>query len=285
MTPSRGPRRWPRRGIAWLGALVIGAIVVQAGYDILRSRDTAVAATVRELDAQARVLAEQAARSVQAVDVVLRHLENLHRSGTLKTLSDAELHTLLGEQAIGIGQLSGLGLFDARGLARALSWVHPPPPWSTIGRRPDFMRFSADPAREVVVGDTFRSQGDGVWFFPIARRLNAPDGRFDGVVAARCRIDYFQAFYRDVQPDPSTRIALLRMDGTLLARHPPLEAQLGKASARAAELFASAAAGEPVPALQKSPLDGTERFGALRVVPEYELVVVVTRDATAALAP
>ena len=73
-------RAWPRRGIAWLGAVVIGAIAVQAAYDIWRSRDTAIAATMRELDAQARVLAEQTARSVQAVDVVLRHLANEHLS-------------------------------------------------------------------------------------------------------------------------------------------------------------------------------------------------------------
>ena len=45
--------------------------------------------TGQELDAQARVIAEQTARSVQAVDVVLRHLAEQFRVGTLSALSAA----------------------------------------------------------------------------------------------------------------------------------------------------------------------------------------------------
>ncbi|WP_127996256.1 PAS domain-containing protein [Piscinibacter defluvii] len=274
-----------RRLIGALGALVIVAIVLQAAYDIWRSREAAIAATLRELDAQARVLAEQTARTLQAADVVLRHLASLHRQGTLAAMDGDALHALLREQAIGLGQVAGLGVFDAQGRSRALSWVNPPPDWSFIGQRPDFQRLAGDPGREVYIGDAFRSRGDGVWFFPIARRLTRPDGGFDGLVTGRCRIDYFQDFYRSVQPDASTRIALARLEGPILARHPPLDSALGRPQPQAAALFASVAAGEAVPALMKSPLDGTERFGTLRLVPEYELVVIVSRDAAAALAP
>ena len=34
-----------------------------------------------------------------------------------------------------------------------------------------------------------------------------------------------------------------------------------------------------------SPVDGVERFGALKLVPDYPLAVVVTRDVASALAP
>ena len=34
-----------------------------------------------------------------------------------------------------------------------------------------------------------------------------------------------------------------------------------------------------------SPLDGIDRFGALRLVPDYPLAVVVSRDADVAIAP
>jgi len=87
-----------------------------------------------------------------------------------------------------------------------------------------------------------------------------------------------------VLPDAHTRIALLHRNGTLMARHPPLESALGRQVPQMAEVLASALAGS-VPARAVSPLDGVERFGAVRMVPDYPLVVVVSRDVASALAP
>ena len=64
----------PQR-IAWGGGLFIAAIVGLSAYDVLRGYRSAVSDTGRELDTQARMIAEQTARSLQAVDVVLRHLQ------------------------------------------------------------------------------------------------------------------------------------------------------------------------------------------------------------------
>ena len=132
------PARWlaahaagSRRGIAALGALVIAAIVGLAGYDIVRSHRATVDDTGRELVAEARVIAEQTARSIQAVDVVLRHLAEQHRRGNLARLGAAELHALLREQAVGLVQADGLALHDARGEALAFSWLEPTPPISS----------------------------------------------------------------------------------------------------------------------------------------------------------
>ena len=66
-------KRWTR-AVPWIGGMFIAAIVALAGYDIVDSYRTTVANTGRDLDAQARIIAEQTARSLQAVDVVLRHL-------------------------------------------------------------------------------------------------------------------------------------------------------------------------------------------------------------------
>jgi len=67
-------RLWSRAGVAWAGGFFIAAIVAMAAYDIYRGYHEAVRNTMRELDSHARVVAEQTARSLQAVDVVLRHL-------------------------------------------------------------------------------------------------------------------------------------------------------------------------------------------------------------------
>ena len=96
---------------------------------------------------------------------------------------------------------------------------------------------------EVQLGDAGRSRIDGSAFFPIVRRLMTPAGDFDGTVSARGRIDYFQQFYRDVQPDPSHRVALLHRNGTLLARHPPMDEALGRRLPMVAEMLAASGPG------------------------------------------
>src|SRR6185436_571529 len=93
------------RHIAAFGAVFIAAVVALSGYDIYRSYNTAIADTARELDAHARVFAEQTARSLQAIDVVLRHLGEESRRGALGGLNDRQLHAYLREQAIGLVQV------------------------------------------------------------------------------------------------------------------------------------------------------------------------------------
>ena len=50
-------------------------IVGLAAYDIYRSYRITVSNTSRELETQARIIAEQTSRTIQAVDVVLRNLQ------------------------------------------------------------------------------------------------------------------------------------------------------------------------------------------------------------------
>jgi PAS domain S-box-containing protein len=277
-------RRW--LPLLWAGALFIGAVVSSAGYDIWRGYHAAVAATGKDLEARALVIGEQTARSVQAIDVVLRHLARQHRQGAFNGLDEAQVHALLREQSVGLVQSDGIALHDAAGRARALSWLHPVPvALADASGRAAFQRIRDDPVTDLVIGPTLPSRIDASVFFPMARRLTSTDGRFGGIVTARGRVAYFEAFYRDVQADPSARIALLHRDGTLLARHPPAPESLGKQFPVLNEMLAARSGGQPVPPRMVSPIDGRDRFGAVRVVPDYPLVVVVTRDAQAALAP
>ncbi|HVG04631.1 MAG TPA: PAS domain-containing protein, partial [Burkholderiaceae bacterium] len=108
--------------------------------------------------------------------------------------------------------------------------------------------------------------------------------KFAGTIAARGRIDYFQQFYRDVQLDKATKVTLMHRDGTLLARFPPAESALGKHFPPLGELLAARAAGAPAPMRMVSPVDSVERFVALTAVPDYPMIVLVSRDASVALA-
>lgn len=277
--------RWTPRHVAWLGGLFIAAIALLAAYDIVRAYRQTIAQTERELDVQARVIAEQTTRSLQAVDTVLRHLAEQHRRGVLQRLSPDELHAYLKEQAVGLVQVDGLTVFgaDGRGLG---SSVLPPAEVSKIDvtKIPTFYRLREEPMVRTMVGTTIRSLGTGRWVFPIGRRLESPSGEFLGTVGASGRVDYFQSFYRDAYPEPSTRIALLHRNTTLMARHPPADEALGRKFPLLTQLLEQAAAGVNV-TRHISPVDGVDRFGAVRPVPDHPLVVVVTRDAAAVLGP
>ena len=124
--------------LVWIGGLLIAAIVSLAGYDIYRSYQAVVRDTGRELDTQARIIAEQTARSLQAVDVVLRHLAEESRRGAFDGMSERELHGYLREQAIGLVQVQGLLLVEPSGSPRAVSMRYPmPKPQDVCPRRPE----------------------------------------------------------------------------------------------------------------------------------------------------
>jgi PAS domain S-box-containing protein len=272
---------WHRRGVAWVGGTFIAAIVALAGYDIIESYEAAVRNTGRELEAQARLIAEQTARSFQAVDLVLRNVAEQHRQGSFDRMSDRQLHSYLREQSAGLVQIDGLVVASADGVPRAASLLYPLP--ANVGKVSGFDIFEAvrQGHRGMYIDNTVKSPVDGHWVMPLGRRLETPDGRFAGAVAARGRIEYFEQFYRNVRLDPSTSIALMSQSGTLMARHPRAETAFGQRLPLYDELLAV----NTGLLRAASPIDGVDRFGVLKLVPDYPLAVVVTREAAAALAP
>ena len=277
-------RQLTRRTVAWGGGLLIAVIVAMAAFDIVRSYRATVEDTGRELETHARIVAEQTGRSVQGVDVVLRHIAAEFNRGRLSKLTPAELHAYLSEQAVGLIQIDGIAMHDAKGDALAISWL-PLGAHVNIAHFEGFPAVRDDPKAGLFVSAATRSPTDQRWVFPLLRRLETPSGDFGGVIGARGRIDYLEQFYRDVHLDPGTKITLMHRNSTLLARYPPVEAALGQHFPLFETMLAQRAEGRPAPTRTVSPVDGVERFGAIRSVPDYPLEVLVTRDSRTALAP
>ena len=57
-------------------------------------------------------------------------------------------------------------------------------------------------------------------FFDLSRRLESPDGSFNGVIAVAVRPSYFEDFYGLIGQTPGSFFALVRSDGAYLARYP-----------------------------------------------------------------
>ena len=275
------------RWIAGVGLFFIAAMAGLSAYDIARSQREAVAEIGRDLQSQARVTAEQTARSLQAVDVVLRNVVEENRSTDLRSQPAEQLHGYLKNQALGLVQAEGLALFDASADRYASSMVaRLPLPLVNFGADPVYQLLRAAP-RSTPVLATVRpgALATGNWFMPVVRRLEAADGRFAGVVAASVRVAYFQDFFQEIGSDADTAITVLHDDGHLVARHPAVESALGRPWTAFAGLQTAWADGTLVAARAADPSDGREIFGVRAAVPDYPLSIVITRDAERALAP
>src|SRR3954469_20247276 len=238
-----------------IGGAFVAIIVALSGYDILRTYDATVETTGRELDTQSRIIAEQSARSLQAVDVVLRHLQEQWRQGALPPMASREMHDYLARQSIGLVQIEGLVLVDANGDSRASSLMYPvPSPRPTVAGLPLFgyLRDTRDGA--VMIGTALKSDIDGEWVLPIGRRLENRDGTFAGAIGARGKVAYFQQFYSDLKLEEGTRVALMHRNGTLIARHPAIETAIGKRFAALDEILAARDAAGGIPMRLKSPI-------------------------------
>src|SRR5262249_44876166 len=219
----------------------------------------AVSDTGRRLESQARVIAEQTSRSLQAVDVVLRHLVEQVSEGRFVQGSPADLRAYLQEQSVGLVQVDGLLVVHADGSVRASSYLLPSQEATlNVSKLPQFAELKSDASTTIYVGRARKSSSDGQWIFPVARRLTTPDGRFAGAVGARGRVDYFQEFYKDLRLDRGTKVTLVRDDGTLLARYPAVDSALGEPVPRYQEARAVYDANRPDPIPAISPLDGVE---------------------------
>ncbi|HEV7394237.1 MAG TPA: hypothetical protein VGO08_21540, partial [Burkholderiales bacterium] len=102
-----------RRLITAVGVFVIIAFAASSACDAWRTYDQTVAATDRELSNLARALAEQGARSLQTVDVVLRDTARWYSD--VGHGSPAErIEGALSNRAAGLPQVHLLAITDAR---------------------------------------------------------------------------------------------------------------------------------------------------------------------------
>ncbi|HYS13419.1 MAG TPA: PAS domain-containing protein, partial [Burkholderiaceae bacterium] len=223
-------------------------------------------------------------RTLQAVDVVLRHVAAEHEGGRLAKLSPEDLHAYLRQQAVGLIQIDGLSLFDAHGEPLAISWLQPRA-GTSIAQLQGFAMVRDDASIDLAVSEVIRSPRDGQWMFPLARRLHTPGGAFAGLIGARVRIEYFEDFYRNVRLERGTKVTLVHTNGTLVARFPPSEAAFGQRLQLFDTMLAAAAAGRDGPVRNVSSVEGGESLASMQMVADYPLAVIVSRDVAVALAP
>jgi PAS domain S-box-containing protein len=202
------------RALIALGLVLVGINVGSAIWDVRSAYDRAERRALRYYGNMTRLLAEQTAASMEAVDLILR---DAVRSGRASKV--AEGITRVGEELLRVPQIGAMMVLDAKGEVLARSSQIPAfdpdlaeRPFFTAHRdgRPDLLHLS----------QPYRVAPGGQWRFVLSRRLINAEGGFDGVVAAAIEVEAFDRLYRTIDLGDGGFITLLASNGTLLTRIP-----------------------------------------------------------------
>ncbi|MDR3564240.1 MAG: PAS domain S-box protein [Negativicutes bacterium] len=119
---------------------------------------------------------------------------------------------------------------------------------------------------------------------PLTRRINNPDGSFGGIVFVGIKTDYFLDFYKKIDLGENQLISLIGTDGFIRARQSGRQFETGQ-DLRGSIIWQSIQAGHPYGTYTASSMvDGINRIFSFRAMPDYPLIISVSKTTQAALA-
>jgi len=219
-----------------------------------------------------QAIAQQAEDTFMEADLVLMSL-----SEWIQALGDGpeqqpRLQGIFARRVQALNQLSGVFLYDQQGHWVVSSFGESPHGKDVADR--DYFRFHQQNASSLAhISPAIRSRANGEWIIPISRRLNDRHGNFQGVVMAGIKLAYFDQFFKSFNIDDQGAMFLALSDGTLIARRPFEERQVGASLARG-EIFSKYLPEAPAGnAMITSIVDGVTRLYGYRQLQAYPLVV------------
>ncbi|MCP8940313.1 response regulator [Alsobacter sp. SYSU M60028] len=276
MTPvvSPGPPSSATRvfQVVLAAALLVPAVVfVGAAYsNRLETLRAGQEATVRT----AAAMHEHAAKVLDTIDLVLSRVDDRIRDQSWDQISAPETSDFLRALKRPLAQAVSIWIADKDGVVRAGSQD-----WDrkvNIADR-DFFRAQVERNAGTYISLPFTGRATRTPSFAMSRRRSTPDGRFDGTIHVALSPDYFARFYEEMAPAGGHAATLVRRDGTVLVRDPPLP------SGEMAKVSAFTDAPDRQEGRVVSMIDGVDRLFATRRVAPYPVFVVFARDVSSVL--
>ncbi len=194
-------------------ALVCAAVWLSTLFDTLRDREATLVMAERQNDNVAGALAEQAARALQAADLILRQAALLDPDVPGAANAREAIPDLLRRHMSGVPQVRNLFLFDP---ARHLHLSSAPAglAYTDLSDRSYYLLQRAQPNLGLFLSEPFISRVTGEPTFVLSRRLDGPG--FRGIVGAAVDVAYIRRFYQALDLGAGSTIELLRNDGATL---------------------------------------------------------------------
>jgi two-component system, NtrC family, sensor kinase len=219
------------------------------------------------------VLQEQALKVFRSIDATLDTLEELVADRTNQEIADdhARLQQRFKRMAAAFPEIQSIWLFDQAGRALVTTVADPPPAGDYAHL--DFFRAHMDGGKRRFIGEVTSSTFGGQPYFGISRARHATDKTFAGVIEVSVVPSDFYRFYAELVNTGGLQYALIRDDGTMLARYPRSGAPPARLNAQSGfgkTIAANAQGGAYAVASQ---VDGITRRFAVRKIPEFPLYV------------
>jgi hypothetical protein len=273
---ARAPRTSRPRALKWLvicGILLIAATMLVTGALIIHFHDRDLDDGERELANVARILAEQTDRTFEGLALI--HTSLIDRMKALRIdssedfesrMSGRDVHLMLQDKISGLPHVSALALIaaDDRPINSSRSW---PPEQLNVGSG-DVRSLASDPGSTSIVGEPVLDGPAGTWTASLIRKLTAADGRFLGMMLGTVELHRLEDFFAGMAFGQGRSIALLRNDGTLLARYPSADDVPGT---KLPDGIAALGDRQAVATRTVSEKTGKERLVAFRRVAGYQL--------------
>jgi PAS domain S-box-containing protein len=275
----------PRR-VRWLiagTALIIAAILAANVFALAQLSRGAVNDAQTSLLRQSLPLSELVDRTFQAVDLVLGSVaEKISREAStkedLQQFGNQPTNEFLREKVTELPQIDTIGILDAAGNRVNFSrgW---PGAGADLSHREYFQELKKNPRTETFIGEPVQGLTSGHWSIVVARPVLSDKGEFLGVVYAGIVLKYFEDLFRTTSLGRGYAAALLREDGTVLARYPEM-GEIG--TVVSSPMLARLHGSQSGVSSAVSPIDHQARIAAAHRLVNFPLIVVVTQTQRAA---
>ncbi|WP_331326656.1 EAL domain-containing protein [Methylobacterium fujisawaense] len=237
------------------------------------------------------ILADQADRSLQALEIVqeavigdIARTKVATSSEYAAVASRHDLHEALKARVAALPQVNAVTIVDHTGRLLNFSRFWPIPNVN-IADRDYFKALASDSKLQRFISQPVQNRGDGAWTIYIARKVTAHDGTFLGLVLGAIELGYFERLYRQIAPSDDAVVSVFRNDGMLLVRHPYREDVIGKILPTTGAALIAQKSPKGGVMRNVSPVDDQERIIATKALAGYPLILSISRTTKACLAP
>jgi PAS domain S-box-containing protein len=260
-------------------ALVVALIVcVVAGlstYSAVQQRQRYRERATTTTQNVARLLDQSIGSEFDKIDVLMQVIvENYHDQAQQGPIDSARLNAYLAKRQAQIPEALSLRLLDRDGIVRYGNEL-PVGAAVDLSDRDFFLRARDEPGVGLVVAGPELTGISKEWVIVLARRLEAPDGSFAGVVYVSVATAHFARVLSAVGLGAHEAVTIRTTDLALVHRVPDTKAAVGSREVSPQlrdELASHAEAGE---FLATTALDGIECSNAYRRLQRYPFYVIV----------
>ncbi len=176
----------------------------------------------RDTNRVTALLREHALKVIETDELITGRVQDRVRDMSWEEIKASEqVHDFLAELKTQFPQVESVFLTGPDGVIASSSRQFPMLRFDASNR--EYFTAHRDGEKGTFVSEPFRGGVQGTWAFTVSRPRQTPGKAFDGVIAVTVSPDYFATFYRPFTEGMAAVIAILRDDGKVLVRHPPVD--------------------------------------------------------------